>query len=61
MHPVQQPNGPIIQIELLMVQIMHLGLIAEEIIATMHGGRFDQLQRQEDPKGDHMAVQQLRR
>lgn len=61
MNPIQQPNGPIVQIELLMMKIMVLGLIMEEIIATMHSSSIEQLPRQKDPKGQDMAVEELRR
>ena len=43
MHPVQQPQRPIIQIELLMVKIMRSCLVPKEIIPTVNRRRVDKL------------------
>ena len=61
MYPIQQANRPIIQVELLMMEIVHFGFIPEEIIPTVHGRRIEQLKRQKGPKGQHMATHNLRR
>lgn len=61
MHPIQQPQTPIIQIKLLMMQIMHPRLPPKEIKPTMHSRRHKQLIPQKRPKSQHMTPQQLRR
>lgn len=60
-HPIKQPNRAIVQVEFLMMQIMHLGLAVEKVIATVHSGSVEKLIGQVDPERQHMAVQQLRR
>lgn len=61
MHPIQQPQRSIIQIELLMVKIMRPSLATKEIISTVNGRRIDKLISQEYPKSHNVASQQLRR
>lgn len=61
MYPVQQPDRPVVQIELLMVKVMHLGLVPEEIIATVHRGRVEQLKGQKQPERQYMCPHDLRR
>lgn len=31
MQPIQEANRPVVQIELFMVQVMHLGLVVKEV------------------------------
>lgn len=61
MQPIQYTHRSVVQIELFMVQVMHLGLIAKEIISAMHCRRAEQLIPQEQPKGEDVALQELRR
>lgn len=43
MHPIQQPQRSIIQIELLMMKIMRSSLVTKEIISTVNRRRIDKL------------------
>ena len=61
MHPIQKSNRAIIQIELLMMQIMHACLAREEIIPAMHCRRVHQLVAHVQPKCQDVAAQDLRR
>ncbi|WEW61909.1 hypothetical protein PRK78_007409 [Emydomyces testavorans] len=58
MQPVQQPNRPIVQIELLMMLVMHPRHAAHEIIPAMHHRRVGQLVPQKRPERHEVAVQQ---
>lgn len=61
MQPIQKPDRPKIQIELLMMQIMRFRQALEKVIATMHGRRFEQFVRQKHPEHQDMRAQDLAR
>jgi len=60
MQPIQKPQRPKINHELLMMQIMHLRRAIKEIIPTMHRRRFKKLKRQKEPVGKDMTPKDLR-
>lgn len=43
-----------------MMQIMHFGLVVEEIISTMYSHSVEEFERQKYPECQYMAVEQLR-
>lgn len=51
MQPIQKANGPIVQVELLVMQIVHFRLVFEEIVPTMYSRSVDELVGQEGPEG----------
>lgn len=61
MQPIQAADTPEVDIELLMMQIMHLGLGGEEIETAVHGGRVEQLPGEKGPEAQDVDVQDLRR